>query len=140
MLCWRTTADKFVDYVINHPEVRPTAQPGTTTRLTSLEVLTDHRNRCYGGNAGVVLFIGLQDDVYDGHVFLLPEGRGAGGLAFGKSALRALFADVPVRNVVCRVPWELPAARWYVRRLGFVSQGRRPEQSVELFEMEKFNG
>lgn len=135
MLVYRTTTASFVDLIINHPEVRPTAQGGTE-RLSSLSVLSDYRNLCYAGEGGVALFIYKAPGIYEGHIFLVPGCRGACGLAFGKAALEALFADGGVHTVVAEVPWELPAARWYVRRLGFVSLGRQPEQPVELFKME----
>lgn len=137
-LIFRTTAQHFVDLIINHPDVRPTVQKGCD-RLSSVDVLSDYRNICYGGEGGVAIFIWKGEGVYEGHVFLVPGCRGACGLAFGKAALRALFASGACCKVVAEVPWELPAARWYVRRLGFVSRGRDTEQPVELFQMEAYS-
>lgn len=134
-LIFRTTADRLLDLIINHPEVRPTVERGDH-RLSSFDLLSDYRNVCYAGEGGAALFVYKGAGHFEGHVFLLPGARGAVGLAFGREALRALFASGSVHKVTAAVPWELPAARMYVRRLGFVSKGRCTEQPVELFIME----
>ena len=139
MLCFQTTAATLVDLIINHPDVRPTVERGDH-KLSSLELLTDHRNICYAGEGGCALFIWKGEGTYEGHVFLLPGSRGASGLAFGKCALEALFARENVRRVISDVPLELPAARMYVRRLGFYSKGRHPELPVEMFVLETPDG
>lgn len=139
VLCFQTSAAYLLDVVINHPEVRPTVERGTH-RLASLGLLSDAANVCFAGEGGAALFIHKGGGTYEGHVFLVPASRGATGLAFGKAALERLFARDGVRKVVADVPWELPAARAYVRRLGFYSRGRHPELPAEMFVMEVPNG
>jgi hypothetical protein len=133
MLIFRTTAAHFLDLVINHPSVRPTIQRGQE-RLSSMSVLEDHRNVCLGGEGGAALFLWRGNRSYEGHIMLLDGSRGAAGLAFGRAALGVMFGQYGALRVRAPVPRCLPAAVMYVRRLGFVSQGRDSEQ--EFYEME----
>lgn len=128
----------MLDLIINHPSVRPTMQEGSY-RLESVELLTDHRNVCLAGAGGAALFIYTGPGCYTGHIMLLDSSRGKTGLAFGRAALAVLFERHKALTVLAAVPKVLPAARWYVRRLGFLSKGDSPDGLDELFTMENPN-
>lgn len=113
-------SDKFVDLVINHPDVRPTVQHGAH------RLYADTDEAIYlAFDYGVAMFRTFGKEV-DGHIFVLPAGRGAPALAFGKAALERLTTLVPpeTRRLRTGVPLQLPAARIYCRRLGLKPEGR----------------
>lgn len=139
MLCFRTSSAHLVNVFINHPDIRPTIEKGEH-ELNSLELLTDHRNIVLCGEGGGAVFLAQpEDNVYEGHIFLLKGQRGAVGLAFGKAALAAMFGLYEASTIVAKVPMRLPAARMYVRKLGFSSTGE-DGRGHETFRLEKSNG
>lgn len=139
ILCFRTSNSHLIDTFINHPDVRATIEAGNH-KLDSLDVLSDWRNVTLCGEGGGAVFLAQpEDNVYEGHIFLLTGHRGARGLAFGKAALAAVFGLYEASRVVANVPWRLPAARMYVRKLGFSSVGD-DGRGHEQFVMEKPNG
>ena len=118
-----TPSHKFVDMVINHPAVRPTVQRGTE-RLSSEAVLNRPGTLAVGGACGVALFQ-RYNDTWDAHIFVLPSGRGAAAVAFGKRALERLAIHTGGSgNIHTGVPIVLPQARFYCRRLGLKPEGR----------------
>lgn len=133
MILFRTTADRFLDLVINHPSVRPTIEQGQH-RLSSLDLLSDYRNVCLAGEGGALLFVWQTPGVYQAHVMLIDTARGAAGIELGKAATAAMFDIYGAARLLASAPLDLPAVGWYARRLGFVSKGRDSEQ--EFFEME----
>lgn len=139
LLCFRTSNSHLVDTFINHPDVRATIEAGEH-KLDSLDVLADHRNVALCGEGGGAVFLAMQEEgVYQGHIFLLKGHRGARGIAFGHAALNAMFTLYEASRVVANVPWQLSAARMYVRKLGFSSVGD-DGRGHEMFVMEKSNG
>ena len=121
----------FVNTVINHPSVRPTAERGTHT-LDSAEQLSIAANYCLAFAGGVAFFVAQGGGVYCGHIYILEGSRGRDGLLFGRLALQSLSEQRGARKLVASVPVWLPAARTYCRRLGLQSSG------LDLFE-EHFN-
>lgn len=138
-LIFQTNAAHLLDLMINHPSVRPTIEAGID-RLSSENFLGDHRNVCLAGTGAAALFQYQAPGVYKGHILAIDGSRGALGLAFGRAALRTLHRSHGARLVVAAVPMQLPAARWYVRKLGFVSQGVDSSGLQELFDMEMTHG
>lgn len=134
ILIFRTSSEKLLDVFINHPTIRPTvsAEAGP---LSSRDVVSDRRNICLCGTGGGAAFRFVEPGVYEGHIFLMPDHRGAEGLRFGKAALTAMFGLYEASRIVAAVPNALPAARCYVRRLGFISQG--VGDTLEHFALEK---
>jgi hypothetical protein len=80
------------------------------------------------------MFEWLQPCVYEGHIGILPDQRGSWGLRLGTAALNLLFGTLEAKMVVARIPVKLPAARMFVRRLGFRSNGVDSGGDHELFE------
>lgn len=118
-----TPSPKFFNLVINHPEVRPTVQQGSH-RLYSDAVLANPTTFAVGGLHGVALFQ-QYPDAWDAHIFVLPSGRGATGVAFGLAALEQLARHTGGRGSVhTGVPVQLPQARIYCRRLGLKPESR----------------
>lgn len=128
-----TPSATFVDAIINHPDVRNTIERGTH-RLQSASVIHDPNNYVVAYEQGVAVFVGRGLDIYEGHICTLKGSRGAEALRFGKAALHRLFTERRARKVVAYVPLELPAARFYCRRLGLKSESR--DLFEEHFSME----
>jgi hypothetical protein len=113
---------EFVNAVINAPGVRATVQPGQH-RLDASELLAQPRHAAVACRGGVAVFEHVEGGLYEGHVFCLPGHRGAAALQFGRAALGWLFAKGAER-IVATASMDLPAARFYCRRLGLLSVAR----------------
>lgn len=136
ILCFQTDAAHLINLMINHDDIRGTIQGGTEW-LDATDLLLDSRNVCLAGTGGAALFMWQAPGVYKGHIWLLRGARGVGGFAFGQTALAVMFGQHGAVRIVAAVPLQLPAARVYVRRLGFLSSGVSPNGLDELFELEK---
>lgn len=123
----------FVNVIINHPDVRSTFERGEH-RVYSEDVVLKPENACYAYDSGVAVFVGLGGGVYEGHIAVLKPSRGSEGLLFGRAALQRLFTERRASKLVAHVPLVLPAARFYCRRLGLVSESR--DLFEETFTME----
>jgi hypothetical protein len=123
----------FVDAIINHPGCRATIQQGRY-RLESAGVLSNPENVVLAYDQGVAIFEGLGRGVYQGHICTLPTSRGREALAFGRLAVTKLFHEHRAAVLTARVPMQLPAARFYCRRLGLKPEGR--DLFDEIFTME----
>ena len=117
----------FVNVIINHPDVRATIERGHH-RVYSDAVVQNPENAVYAYDCGVAVFIGVGQGVYEGHVAVLKPSRGSEAFLFGRNALQRLFNERRASKLVARVPLQLPAARFYCRRLGLKSESR------DLFE------
>lgn len=131
----RQTDSYLADIIMNHPDVRPTIHDGDW-RGTVERHVADPANAIYANATGCVAFIYSGNGVYSGHVAFLPEGRGCKAIKDCTDALEQLFWDHGARRVIAEIPLELRAARFLVRRLGFVSRGRDRSKSVEHFKLE----
>lgn len=139
MLCFRTRNTFLVDLMINHPSVRSTFHGDGDYPLVSAKVLSDDRNVCLAGEGGLALFVWQGPARYEGHIAQVNGHRGGKALAFGRAALSALPTHTEVATVTALVPCPLRGARWYVRRLGFISKGLESCSNgilAERFEME----
>lgn len=114
---------EFVDRVINDPAVRPTVEPGLH-RLDARRAYDSSNNQLIAFEGGVALFMRMQAAEFEGHVFCLPGHRGARALIFGKAAVTWLFTGPMASRLFVPVPFGLPAARLYCRRLGLKPMGR----------------
>ena len=119
-----TPSITFANAVLNHPAVRPTAECGVY-RINAEAVLLTPGTVAVAFNFGLAVFVKHPNEEYDGHIFILPEGRGALAIRFGKLALAALASSVAGNpRLHTGVPLVLPAARWYCKRLGLKPVGR----------------
>lgn len=123
----------FVEDVINAPGVRGSVQRGQY-RLEASSFLDEPRNAAIGWWGGVMVFEHVERGSYEGHVFCLPGHRGALALQFGRLGVSWLFDVVGAERLVAPVPIELPAARFYCRKLGLRASYRDLFQ--EYFTME----
>lgn len=127
-------SSQLVDSIVNHPTVRGTAQRGTY-RLTSAVLLESGAVAYADYHGALALFVPMEAAlVYQGHVFAVEGSRGAAALLLGRQALHRLFTDHRAIKLVAAVPLQLPAARYYCRRLGLKLVGR--DLLEEQFELE----
>lgn len=113
-----------VNELINRPDVRPATVPAKVSYMDARPFLSEPCNAALAYAGGVCLFEHLGRGSYEAHMFLLPGGRGAQGLEFGRSAMRWLFDVVKGERIVVAAPYLLPQVRFYCRRLGMESTGR----------------
>lgn len=123
----------FVNAVLNHEAVRPTAQAGAY-KLDAAQFLREPRNTAVACVGRVMLLEHVERGSYAAHVFCLPGQRGAAALAFGRAAITWLFDIVSADRLLAAAPIQLPAVGVYCRRLGLRSAARDLFQ--EYFEME----
>lgn len=109
---------EFVDMIINHPTVRPTAQGGEY-RLESYDLVTDPANVVLANTGGVVLFVQYKPGDYEGHVFCLEGHRGASALALVRQGLKQVFDRSKSSLVGALAPLSLPAVSVLCRQAGF---------------------
>lgn len=127
-----TPTIEFVDSIINHPSVRPTAQEGDY-KLSAAKAFANGA-RAVVCQTGVILFMPIGWGTWEGHIFMLEASRGATALAFGRQALSRFFAYPDASRLRAAVPLQLPAARMYCRRLGLRAVAKDP--LYERFELE----
>lgn len=138
MLIFRTFSVKLIDAFVNHPDIRATMDNGDHA-LHSDKAVLNTDNVILAGEGGAAVFLYQEPGVYDGHICLMKDHRGQKGLAFGRAAVNAMFTDHRAVKLVASIRTVLPAARMYVRKLGFSSLGE-DGAGHELFVMEKPNG
>ncbi len=66
-----------LNFLVNHPEVRPSSGGDGKSWLDLAPYLEDHDNHFLDGDHGGLFFHWQAPDTYEVHIFVLPEGRGA---------------------------------------------------------------
>jgi len=116
----RTFDADRVNYLVNHPAIRPTCGGDITQPLDCTEIVSDHQNVFVGGEHGGFSFIWTAPRVFEVHAYLLPEGRGKWGFEFGMNARNymAEHADMLWARV------DNPALRYFTMKAGFTPCGQ----------------
>lgn len=133
----RLNEDNYIlgDIVLNHPDVRPTMEKGD--HYISNEVIVSlPRNVVLANDWMVAVFLYKAEGIYLGHIGVMPQARGKVAVEGGKSALDRLFREFGARRVEARIPLQLRQARFYVKKVGFVSDGIDADGVYENFSVE----
>lgn len=110
-----------INFLVNHPTIRPHAGGDGVSYLDFGPLLTEE-NHFLSGEHGGVFFHWCAPDVYEVHIFILPEGRGRWAYDFAQAGLDyarsigaiQLWARVTTRQM-----------RLFTLATGFVRRGER---------------
>jgi len=114
----RTFDSGRINYLVNHPAIRPTC--GGEGYLDCTPSVENTDNIYLNGENGGLAFIWSAPRVYEVHVFLLPEGRGKWGFDFGMAGrdYMAAYADMLWARI------DRPALRYFTMKAGFKPCGQ----------------
>ena len=101
------------------------------------EFVSDARNICLVSEHGAAMFQWTGPKIYGGHIMMLNTGRGQHALKVGRQMLGYMRGH-GARLIWANVELDNRPARWFVRKLGFVSLGI--EDGREQFWLEVANG
>lgn len=122
----RTRDPASVNACFNHPEVRPHVGLPDAGPLDMSAVLADENNYALAVPHGVFLFARDDQDRWEMHTCILPEGRGAAVLPAVHAAFRWMFVHTPCVELITRVPHTNKPAALVARRAGFAHLFTRP--------------
>ena len=105
--------------VVNDESVYPWVRGPVEGPLDLTAIVSDRSNVLLGGEFGSALFMPSGPGLWELHTQVLPAGRGAWTLGFGRSALLWMFTRTDVMEVLTRVPEGNVAAAAAARKMGF---------------------
>lgn len=120
------SATKLND-VANHPEVYPWVHGTNVGPLDLDPIVKDKRNVILWGEHGGAVFMHQQPAIYEIHVQVVPEGRGAWALEMVQSSLHWMFTRTDALEIVTRVPEGNKPALAMAKKVGFNHEFDRPE-------------
>ena len=124
----RTRAPHLVKQILTHPSIWPHIGDDSTEKPDDFEPrmgpdvyrLVGYDEAGIGALFDFYPYTGL---MFEGHVATLPHWRGRKALEAGRLALDWIWRNTERRKVMTMIAGDLPAARWYVGRLGFKKVG-----------------
>jgi hypothetical protein len=111
-----------LNYLVNHPEVRPTAGGDGQSYIDLSPFVPDEANHFLGGEHGGVFWHWTAPDTYEAHIFILPEGRGRWALDFAAEAI-GYIQDQGAVHLWARVSHR--HTQLFTLRVGFKPRGER---------------
>lgn len=132
MEVFRTYSPELVNLYIRHPSVRPHVQEGAELP-DSRDAVTNSANIFLASEVGVGIFLPCGEKAWDVHVVVIEEGRGKQAVAFGREAMRQIFAVHGANVCYTDTPLRLRGGRWFARQCGFTSLGEDTDEGVEHF-------
>lgn len=127
-MLWRDRNAKFINKVLNHPEVRPWVADAAEGKVDVSAQASDPNNYLLCGQFGGCMFFYVMPGVYEVHSQCLPAGRGEWMAAFVDEAARWMFTKTPCWEIVTRVPGSHSAARALTVRMGFTKEFTRENE------------
>ncbi len=116
----QTTDPEEINCIINHPDVFPHVAYGALWPL-DVEPLMDGKNIFVMADGGGFAFIHVEDDIYEGHYYFLPEFRGKYAINAAKECLNWL-AEREI-TLIGRTPLKNKSARLFNKLIGMKRVG-----------------
>lgn len=117
----RTFDAKFVNGIVNHPEVRPFVGGDGESFIDLASVLADGKNICLMDEHGGFMATWTAPDTYELHTFILPAGRGRKAYANARELLSTLKANFGALHIWTRVPHDQENVRRFT-----IASGLKP--------------
>lgn len=114
--------------ILNHPEVYSWCKGRYEGRLDIGKVMALPGNLVLLGEHGGAWFSKMQGGLYEAHVMVLPEGRGAWAARMCEAMKRWMFFRTDALEIVARVPHRNLAARAMARMVGGVFEFTHDEE------------
>jgi hypothetical protein len=124
----RATDAKFLNYVANHPAVRPDVADAAegvldlSVRIDDALVLT--------GEHGAFIVFRYGVGTYECHSLFLPDGRGEWGREFAEAGLEYMFCATDCIDLLTRVPQGHVGAKALARICGFEPEFTTPAECL----------
>lgn len=125
-----------LNFVLNHPEVRPWVADTAAGVMDASPQVANLRNVLLGGEHGCILMVWLQPGIYEVHTQVLPEGRGAWALGLIRAAGHYMFTRTDCIEGMTRVPVENRAAKGLTLRSGMKFDFTRPDSEIRNGKLE----
>ena len=117
----RSFDSQRLNYLVNHPEIRPSIGGDGTSELDLSHNLLDW-NYFLEGEFGGFLLNWSAPATFEVHTFILPEGRGGWALEFAEKAINYMITE-GVTHMWTRVPKKDRHTRLFTLKMGFVPCG-----------------
>ena len=95
---------KRLNEIVNHESVKPHLQFLSDGPIDLSDLVRDPANYLLMGEHGGVLFIRLQNGLYEAHTQVLPQGRGTGVLDLARLAQQWMFTRTDALELVSKCP------------------------------------
>lgn len=121
----RTFDAARVNYLVNHPSIRPHVGGDPEAPLDLTAAVNDHANVFLDGDHGGFACTWSAPSVFEVHTFILPEGRGAwaaGFAALGRAAMAEMYG---AKHLWTRVHPEAANVRSFTLKAGLRPAGTR---------------
>lgn len=119
----RTFDAQRVNYLVNHPEIRPFIGGDTTLELDLTQAVADPANHFLDGKHGGFAASWSAPAVFEIHTFILPEGRGGWARDFARAG-RDYIESQGARHLWTRVDPKASHVRRFTLQAGFMPAGQ----------------
>lgn len=107
-----------LNWIVNHPTVRPFVGGNTFEPLDLTHLVADEKNYALLGDHGGFLCTWTAPGTYEVHTFILPEGRGKPAYRLAKEGV-SFMADIGAEHLWTRVPRALEHVRRFTLAASF---------------------
>lgn len=121
---WRTFDVGRMNYIVNHPAIRPHVGGDPAQPLDFSEAIADHDNHFLVGEHGGISAIWTAPGTYEIHTMVLPEGRGGWAASFAMW-VRQYLVDQGARHLWTLVHPDAANVRAFTLKAGFTPAGSR---------------
>lgn len=121
MLLVPTLDAERLNYLVNHPEIRPTSG-GDGKSYIDLSAHVGEPNHFLDGEHGGIFLQWCAPDVYEAHISILPEGRGAWAMQIAAEAIDYMTVHGAI-HLWARVSDR--HTQLFTRKVGFTPRGAR---------------
>lgn len=116
-----------INYILNHPEVRPDVLSDQTATIDLTEAAKNQQNVFLVGDGQIVLCFRIIEGLYEFHVAALPERRGRQIIEFSRLAEIEMFCGTDCVELLTRIPVNHTASEGLAKLRHFKPRWERPD-------------
>ena len=120
----RSLDGERLNYFVNHPSIRPHAGGDGQSFLDLAPFLDDRDNHFLEGDHGGLFFHWQAPDIYEVHIFVLPEGRGSWAYLLAKVGLEYMIR-VGAVHLWARLPADARHLHVFTQQAQFRPRGEK---------------
>lgn len=109
---------KWLNAIVNHPEVYPWVRGVLEGEIDLTAQVQNPANILISGEYGAVLFVQLQQGLYEAHSQAIPEGRGQWMVNFVNEAIKFMFTRTDCFELLTKCPHGNLGARALAKCVG----------------------
>src|SRR3569833_43392 len=122
--CVRSFNGVRLNYLVNHPSIRPFAGGDGKSWIELSSQAEDPSNHFLNGEHGGLFFHWQAPDTYEVHIFVLPEGRGTWAYRLAEYGLQYMISAGAIQ-LLARLPAEARHSEIFTLRAGFRPRGEK---------------